>query len=60
MNPPWTQSVAEMRTLIGLSAGHTARQASNTSNGNRARAANEPPYPSVRTLVKGDRKHDSR
>ena len=49
-----------MRTLIGLSAGHTARQASNTSSGNRARAASDPPYSSVRTLVSGDRKLDSR
>ena len=30
---PGIQSVAEMRTLIGLSAGHTARKAVNTSSG---------------------------
>ena len=31
--PPSTQSCAEMRTLIGLSAGQTARMAANTSSG---------------------------
>jgi hypothetical protein len=60
VNPPSTQSVAEIRTLMGLSAGHTARQASNTSKGNAARASNDPPYASVRRLVTGDRKLDSR
>ena len=36
--PPSTQSVALMRTLIGFSAGHTARQAAKTSSGNFARS----------------------
>ncbi|MNT30931.1 hypothetical protein D3C72_1667480 [compost metagenome] len=31
--PPGAQSCAEMRTLMGLSAGHTARIARNTSSG---------------------------
>ena len=31
--PPGTQSVAEMRTDIGRSAGQTARMARNTSRG---------------------------
>ena len=31
--PPSAQSVAEMRTDIGLCAGHAARIASNTSSG---------------------------
>ena len=31
--PPSHQSVAEIRTLIGRSAGHAARTASNTSSG---------------------------
>ncbi len=35
--PPSTQSVAEMRTVIGRSAGHTSRTAANTSSGNRSR-----------------------
>jgi len=37
--PPGTQSVAEMRTLIGFSAGHFRAHASNTSSGNLARRA---------------------
>ena len=31
--PPSAQSCAEMRTLMGLSAGHAARIAANTSSG---------------------------
>ena len=31
--PPSHQSVAEIRTVIGRSAGHTARTASKTSSG---------------------------
>ena len=58
--PPRTQSVAEIRTLIGFDVGHTARQASNTSSGNRARSSSEPPYPSSRVLVSGERKLESR
>ena len=41
--PPSTQSVAEMRTVIGLSSGHTARIASKTSSGKRSRLSREPP-----------------
>ena len=46
--PPGTQSVAEIRTVIGLPAGQTARIASNTSSGYRSRAASDPPYSSLR------------
>ncbi len=31
--PPGCQSVAEILTVIGLSGGHTARTAANTSSG---------------------------
>ena len=58
--PPSNQSVAEMRTVIGRSSGHTARTASNTSSGNRSRFSSGPPYRSVRRLVSGERKDDSR
>ena len=58
--PPLTQSVAEIRTLIGFSSGHTARQASNTSSGYRARASSDPPYSSSRALAIGERKLESR
>jgi hypothetical protein len=58
--PPSYQSVAEIRTLIGLSAGHTSRIALNTSTGNRSRARSEPPYASVRWLVSGEMNDDSR
>ena len=34
-----TQSLAEMRTDIGLSSGHTARIAENTSSGKRMRSS---------------------
>ena len=54
------QSVAETRTVIGRSSGHAARTASNTSSGYRSRFASDPPYRSVRRLVSGDRKEDSR
>ena len=37
MRPPSAQSVAEMRTDKGLSAGHCARTACKTSSGNRRR-----------------------
>ena len=48
-----TQSLAEMRTEIGLSSGHTARTARNTSSGKRNRFSRLPPYSSVRLLVSG-------
>jgi len=41
--PSGTQSVAEIRTITGLSAGQAARTASNTSSGNRSRFATQPP-----------------
>ena len=41
--PPSAQSVAEMRTDIGLCAGQAARNASNTSSGKRRRPSSEPP-----------------
>ena len=41
--PPSIQSVAEMRTVTGLDAGHAARTASNTSSGKRSRFSREPP-----------------
>ena len=37
--PSSTQSVAEMRTDMGLCSGHTARIAENTSSGKRSRLA---------------------
>ena len=49
-----------MRTVIGRSAGHTARTASKTSSGKRSRFASEPPYASVRRLVSGERNDESR
>ena len=58
--PSGTQSVAEIRTIIGLSAGQAARTASNTSSGNRSRFSSEPPYSSVRLLATGERNDDSR
>ena len=36
--PPSAQSVAEMRTVMGRSAGHTSRTASKTSSGKRSRS----------------------
>jgi len=48
VQPPSTQSLAEMRTPIGLSRGHTSRTAQNTSNGKRMRLSNDPPYASLR------------
>ena len=47
-----------MRTDIGCSAGHTARHASNTSSGKRARFASVPPYSSSRTV--GQRRQERR
>ena len=58
--PPSTQSVAEMRTDMGRSSGQRARMAANTSSGKRRRLASEPPYSSVRRLVSGVMKLDSR
>ena len=60
VSPPSTQSVAEMRTDIGFSAGHTSRIAANTSSGKRKRFSRLPPYSSVRRLVSGERKEASR
>src|SRR5215467_9156816 len=48
--PSGTQSLAEMRTDIGLWSGQTARTARNTSSGNRMRFSRLPPYSSVRLL----------
>ena len=58
--PSGTQSVAEMRTIIGRSAGQAARTASNTSSGKRSRFSSEPPYSSVRWLATGERNEESR
>ena len=58
--PSGTQSVAEVRTLTGLPEGQTARHASSTSSGNRARPDNDPPYSSSRRFDTGDRKLESR
>ena len=41
--PPGAQSVAEMRTDIGLRSGQSARQARKTSSGKRMRFAIGPP-----------------
>src|SRR6267378_6819769 len=56
VTPPSAQSVPEMRTDIGLCAGHAARIASKTSRGKRRRLPSEPPYVSVRWLVSGEMK----
>ena len=56
--PPSTQSVAEMRTDIGRSAGQTARMARKTSSGKRSRFSSEPPY-SSRAPV-GERRDEAR
>src|SRR6201997_5775864 len=58
--PPGTQSCAEMRTLIGLSCGHTARIALKTSSGYRQRVSSDPPYSSLRKFVSGEMKLDIR
>ena len=58
--PPGAQSWAEMRTLMGRWAGHTARMAANTSSGYLQRAAMSPPYASVRRLVSGVMKLESK
>ena len=60
LNPPGAQSVAEMRADIGLRSGHTTLQARNTSNGKRMRFSIEPPYSSLRRLVRGEMKLASR
>ena len=60
VTPPSIQSVAEMRTDIGLSSGHALRIALNTSSGKRIRFSSEPPYSSVRLLVIGEMKLASR
>ena len=43
-----TQSLAEIRTDMGLSVGQTARMARNTSSGKRMRFSRVPPYSSIR------------
>ncbi|SLI27835.1 Uncharacterised protein [Mycobacteroides abscessus subsp. abscessus] len=58
--PPSAQSVAEMRTDSGRSAGHTCLIASNTRSGNRSRLSRLPPYSSVRRLASGERNAESR
>ncbi|MOA65343.1 hypothetical protein D3C78_1916950 [compost metagenome] len=58
--PPSTQSLAEIRTDMGLSSGQTARTALNTSSGKRRRFSRLPPYSSSRWLVRGEMKLDSR
>ena len=54
--PPAFQSVAEMRTDIGRSAGHTARIAEKTSSGKRSRFSIEPPYASSALI--GERRQE--
>src|SRR6266566_6232192 len=56
--PPGTQSVAEMRTVMGLAAGQASRMAWNTSSGYRSLAVSDPPYSSVRWLVTGEMNED--
>lgn len=58
--PPSAQSAAEIRTSSALPAGHTSRTARSTSSGNRSLPSRSPPYWSVRRLVSGDRKPESR
>ena len=58
--PPSAQSLAEMRTDIGFSAGQTSRIASQTWSGKRRRFSSGPPYASVRRLVSGEMKVASR
>src|SRR3546814_7593949 len=52
------QSVAEIRTDIGRSAGHAARIAANTSRGKRRRLSRQPPYSSDRVLCNGVRRSE--
>ena len=56
MSPPSAQSVAEMRTDIGLCAGQASRIAVNTSSGKRRRFSSVPPYSSLRRFVSGEMK----
>src|SRR5258707_11806471 len=56
VRPPSTQSVAEMRTDIGFSSGHTARMARKTSSGKRRRFFRLPPYFSPPALGGGEKK----
>ena len=59
--PPGAQSCAEMRTLIGRSAGQAARIArEHLERVAAARLAMSPPYSSLRRLVSGLRKDASR
>ena len=53
VKPPSTQSVAEMRTEIGRSAGQTARTASKTSSGKRSAVLERAAVRSVRRFVSG-------
>ncbi len=58
--PSSTQSVAEMRTDMGRSAGQAARIAPKTSSGKRRRLASAPPYSSRRWLSSGVMNPESR
>ena len=60
VKPPGAQSVAEIRTDIGFSAGQTARTALKIASGKRARFSIEPPYSSERRLVSCEMNEDNR
>src|SRR5689334_2574224 len=60
VRPPGTQSLAEMRTLMGRSFGQMARIALKTSTGKRHRFSSDPPYSSNLRLVRGEIKLDIR
>ena len=60
LNPPSTQSVAEIRIDSGLVCGQASRTASVMRSRSRARFSSEPPWSSLRWFVTGDRNDDSR
>ncbi len=59
-SPPGAQSVADMRTDMGLCSGNFFLQDAKTASGKRIRFSIEPPYSSLRRLVSGEMKLASR
>ena len=60
VKPPSTQSVAEIRTHIGLSSGHTARHGVEDLQREPRPVLQRPAVLVVRRLVTGERKLESR
>jgi hypothetical protein len=58
--PPSTSSIDETRTNRGFPAGQMFLTSFATSSGKRIRFSSEPPYSSLRVLVRGERKVCSR